>query len=274
MSWRRFGANLVVLGMITPARGANPGPSAPPPPLPTVARPALTVAPAGNDPAYAILARTLRSLLVPMLPPTLYEASPGWGKTTQVVTGLTGKGKGRHAHLEPKYGQRNHGVWRKIRVTANPNSLVVDLRGVKPVDADRTTFGLFLAFDARVEYVRQRWSGGVKLLDQSVRARLRVLVPLQCELTSRLEANNFLIPDLVFRIRVLAANVHYDQLVCEHFAGFGGTTAKVVGELIMKGIRQWHPSIERNLLAKANAAIIKAGDTKEVRVGLGKLLSK
>jgi hypothetical protein len=32
--------------------------------------------------------------------------------------------------------------------------------------------------------------------------------------------------------------------------------------------------MERDLLAKANAAIVKAGDTKEVRVSLSKLLEK
>jgi hypothetical protein len=37
-------------------------------------------------------------------------------------------------------------------------------------------------------------------------------------------------------------------------------------------MKQWHPHVERDLLAKANAAIVKAADTREVRLSLGNLL--
>jgi hypothetical protein len=40
---------------------------------------------------------------------------------------------------------------------------------------------------------------------------------------------------------------------------------------VKKGLDQWHPSLERELLAKADAALVKAGDLKEVRVGLASL---
>ena len=30
-------------------------------------------------------------------------------------------------------------------------------------------------------------------------------------------------------------------------------------------MKQWRPSIERDLLAKANAAIVKTADTREIR---------
>jgi hypothetical protein len=36
-------------------------------------------------------------------------------------------------------------------------------------------------------------------------------------------------------------------------------------------LTQWRPSIEKDALAKANAAIIKAGQHKEVRLSLAKL---
>ena len=47
---------------------------------------------------------------------------------------------------------------------------------------------------------------------------------------------------------------------------------EIIGELGQTLIKQWKPSIERDLLAKANAAILKAGEQKEVRVSLSKLL--
>jgi hypothetical protein len=36
----------------------------------------------------------------------------------------------------------------------------------------------------------------------------------------------------------------------------------------------WRPSLEHRLIDKANAAIVKAGDTKEVRLGIGKLFER
>jgi hypothetical protein len=42
-------------------------------------------------------------------------------------------------------------------------------------------------------------------------------------------------------------------------------------ETIYKLIQQAKPSLEKDLLAKADAAIVKAVDSKEFRIGLGKL---
>jgi hypothetical protein len=73
---------------------------------------------------------------------------------------------------------------------------------------------------------------------------------------------------------VLQADLNYDHLVVEHMAGVGGDAAKVLGEAVYATVRGLRPSLERNLLAKANAAIVKAGDTREVRVSLLSLLGK
>ncbi len=67
------------------------------------------------------------------------------------------------------------------------------------------------------------------------------------------------------------AYLGYDNLVVEHVAGVGGEAAKLIGDAVKKGLDQWHPSLERELLAKADAALVKAGDLKEVRVSLASL---
>jgi hypothetical protein len=59
-----------------------------------------------------------------------------------------------------------------------------------------------------------------------------------------------------------------------HLPGLGGDAAKVLGEAVLGTIKQVHPSMERRLLEKANAAIVKAGDTKEVRISFKALLNK
>src|SRR5262249_20127145 len=147
-----------------------------------------------------------------------------------------------------------------------------DLRNIEHPDPGRTTFDVFLAFEARVDYEQQKWKAGLRLYSGSARARLRVQLALQCELLTRLEWNNKLTPDAVLRLHVVRSNLGYSNLVVERIAGVGGDTAKLIGEAIQRGLCRWRPSLERDLLAKANGAIEKAADTKEIRIGLASLL--
>src|SRR5262249_22099233 len=157
------------------------------------------------------------------LPPTLYEASPGWGQMRLVARGVKWKGKGVHVHPEVTYSHKNDGTWRKIRVTAEnlPDTLILDIRDVRQPEPGRITFDVFLSFDARLDYEQQNWDAGVRLYSGGARARLRVKLLLQCELTARLEKNDSLLPDAVFRLRVVHADLRYDNLVVEHLAGVG-----------------------------------------------------
>src|SRR5262249_51055032 len=147
-------------------------------------------------------------------------------------------------------------------------TLAFDLRDARQAGPGRMTFTTLLAFDARVEYEQQNWRWGVRLYSGSVRARLRLKLALSCEVTSRVESSGYL-PELVFRLRVLGSDLRYDNFVVEHVGGVGGDLAKLLGKAAHGALNQWRPSLERNLLAKANAAIVKAGDTRDVRVGLG-----
>ena len=49
--------------------------------------------------------------------------------------------------------------------------------------------------------------------------------------------------------------------------------AKVLGEVMLGAVKAAKPNLERELAAKINAAVVKAGDTKEVRVSLADLLA-
>ena len=48
--------------------------------------------------------------------------------------------------------------------------------------------------------------------------------------------------------------------------------ALLIGQAVHRRMERWRPSIERDLLAKANDAIVKAADTREIRVGFSGLL--
>jgi hypothetical protein len=66
----------------------------------------------------------------------------------------------------------------------------------------------------------------------------------------------------------------YENLVVDHIAGVGGKAAEIFGDVVKGSLHQWDPSLERNLLAKGEAAMVQEGDTKEVRVSLSQVLKK
>jgi hypothetical protein len=229
-----------------------------------------------NPNSLDALSGNLRGYLVRSLPDPLYKASPGWGTTKSVARGVVWRGQGLHVHPEVQGSSKNDGTWRKVRVRADDlaDTLVLDLRHVQFPEPGRMTFDVFLSFDAHIDYDHQEWERGRKLYDGSTRARLRLKLALACEATARLEANGSVLPDAVVRLRAAGAALTYDNLVVGHVAGVGGEAAKVIGDALQGGLRQWRPSLERELLAKADAAIVKAADTKEVRVNLATLLGK
>jgi hypothetical protein len=220
------------------------------------------------------LAGSLRGLLVRSLPTPLYEASLGWGHEVQAVRGLKWTGKDLPVHPHIMRGPKKQSTWRKIGVSAiNPaDTLVFDLRDVRAPETGRLLFTVFISLDARVELQQQDWEKGVRLFDASARARMRVQLTLNCEAVTRLEAGVLLLPEAVFRLRVLRSHLAIDNVVCEHLAGVGGAGAKVLGSLVKGGLREANPGLERELLSKAESAIVKAGDTKEVRLSLFTLL--
>jgi hypothetical protein len=219
------------------------------------------------------LAAALRTMLLQAMPETLYEGSSNWGQTSTVPDQIKWRRKGLRVRAEVYRHPRNDGTWRKVKLsTRNPaQSLSLEIRDWKYPDADHMTFTTALALDSAVDFEQQIWKSGVRLYSGSLRARMRVYLTLACEVLLKLEKGKNLLPDLVFRLRVTKSEMKYDNLVVEHIAGIGGTGAKVLGEALQSHIKQWRPSLERDLIAKANAAVVRAADTREVRLGLGSL---
>ncbi len=262
----RFSALLLSLYVVYSPAFAESSPFKLPPP-----NPVALLSPANPD----VLAGALRGYLVHNLSPTLYEASPGWGHTTPVANGLHWTGKHVPLHPHVQYADKNDGDWRKVRINTDnlADTLLLDLRNVQRPEVGSVTFDVFVSLDARVDYEHQKWESGVRLYSGSAKAKLRVKALLSCEAMTRLEPGSQLLPDAVFRLHVTQVQVSYDNLVVEHIAGIGGEAAKLIGDGLKGGLHQWRPSLEKELLAKADAAIVKAADTKEVRVSLSLLFS-
>jgi hypothetical protein len=220
--------------------------------------------------AYNQLAQSFKPVLIGALPKTLYEKSDNWGHQVMVPVGV----KWRGLRAEITKSPREHGEWKRLSLTAQDLKRTMDVRifDVKNLSAEKQTFKVFLTFQMGVNYEQQNWESGLRLWSGSVRARAQVKAELECENTLKVEFAKNGLPDFVLRIRVTKAKVGYDKLVIEHINGIGGDGAKLIGGAVHDVLKQWRPGIERDLLAKANDAIVKAADTREIRLGFGGLL--
>jgi hypothetical protein len=229
-------------------------------------------APAKGEDTAAQLALALKPILAGAMPETLYEKTDNWGHTVMVPVGLKWRG------LRPRVTQspREHGEWKKLIISAQELKRTLDLKiyDVKTIDAEKQTFKVFLTFQMGVYYDQQNWESGVRLWSGSLRARAQVKLDMDCESTIRVEFDKNLLPDFMLRLRVTNAKVGYDQFVVEHLNGVGGTAAKVLGDAVHDCMKQWKPSIERDLLDKASNAVVKTADTREIRLGFSSLLKK
>ena len=213
----------------------------------------------------------LRSALLQSLPTPLGQKVLLWDHQKDVLVGLKWHGLKPITQRSP----RNDGHWQKVRLeavdpTATLSFKIDDFQSTEP---HRTTFTTTVGLEVRLIHEQQLWKSGVRLFSTETRGRCRVNLTVKCELTSRTEVvpGRFL-PNVVLRLRVTSAEVGYDQLVCEHILGLDGRAAKLAGEAMHRILRQVKPQYERDLLERTNAAVVRAADTKEVRIELEQLL--
>ena len=150
-------------------------------------------------------------------------------------------------------------------------NLTVQISNVQKPERGKMTFDAIVTMQTRIQFEQQIWKAGVRLYSGETRARCRPILGVKCESTTRVDKSGSLLPDVVFRMRVLDAKLSYDQFKVEHTAGVGGEAAEIIGNAVHDTIKQWKPSLERDMLDRSAKAVIKAGDTKEIKLGLGKL---
>jgi hypothetical protein len=259
MRAKLFGLVMVAVMAFSPTRAAVVPAAAPPTVLPSQAADSL--------------AAGLRGLMLQFIPSPLHQDTKHWGMQKEVER-IKWMGQGLKVHPEKVKELKNHGAWSKVVVLTPmlPQTLVCQVRNLVQPEPGRMTFILFLAFDTSIDYERQKWENGVRLWSGSVRAKMKVNLTLDCEVQSRLETTAGLLPDMVFRLRVARSDLHYDDLSITHIPGIGGELAQMLGEAIHSTVKKLKPSLERKLLDKGNAAIVKAADSKEVRISLMKIL--
>jgi len=229
--------------------------------------------PVTTEPA---LAASLRTLLLQNLPEPLHTSQHGWDRQKDVLIGMKWQKSGL-IRFKPELMQamRNDGHWQKITVRAvDPKqTLALAIADVKHPEPGRTTFAAYAGLDVKLVYEQQIWKSGIRLYGGETRARCRLAVKLDCEITSRFERSpGSILPTAVLRVRVTMADLNYTDLTVEHTVGLDGKVAETFGGTVVKFIKSMKPNLEADLLRKANAAVVKAADTKEVRVAFDSLL--
>ena len=227
-----------------------------------------------DPPSADELALILKSLLLTALPDPLIEKNSNWGHQKKVTNGLTWEKDGVLLKPRKQRKVKNDGTWRRLSVqTVDPDrTLSVRVGNVRQPEKGKLTFDVLVTLQTRIHFQQQFWESGVRLYSGTTRAKCRPVLALKCESTSRAVKTDGVLPDVVFRMRVLDARLAYEDLKVEHTAGVGGDLAEVIGKAALDMVRAIKPSLEKDMLAKANKAIVKAADTKEVKLGLGKLL--
>ena len=222
------------------------------------------------------LASTLRKLMLANLPDPLVEADMGWNTQREVAIGMKWEKVGR-VRLKPVVMRdvKNDGHWQKVHIHATDpeKSLTLTVTNVRSPEVGKTLFDAQIGLDSKIIYEQQMWLGGKRLYAGASQARCRAELHCVVELTDKVEFKpGSLLPAVSFRVRVVDAQLSYKNLVCEQTLGLSGEAAKLVGKTLLEVLKKVQPHTEKDLLAKANIAIVKAADTKEVRIEFDRLL--
>ncbi len=249
--------------------------------LATMAIRAAAQSPMAKAPEPAVdtqaMTETFKKLLLANLPTPLVESKTGWDIQREVTIGIEWEkvGKIRFRPKEMK-AVRNDGHWEKVSVTAvDPEkSLALKLGNVRTGKDGQTLFDADLGLDVRVVYEQQMWAFGKRLYAGETHAKCHTDVKMVVELSNSVETQpGSYLPTLMFRARVKEADLTYRDLVCEHTLGLNGEAAKKLGKIVYDIVKKLKPDLEKDLLSKANAGIVQAADTKELKVEFDKLLA-
>jgi hypothetical protein len=229
---------------------------------------------AADPPPAEELAKIIKTLVTTAVPTPLHQQEFDWGRQHKVPNGITWEKSGIFLKPVKQEKMKNEGMWRRLKVEAvDPEkNLTVQVANVKSPSKGKLTFDVVVALPTRIKFEQQFWKSGVRIYSGETRARVRPILALKCESVSKVHKTEAVLPDVTFRLRVLDAKLSYNDFKVEHTAGVGGEMAEMLGNAAHDTIKLIRPNLEKDMLAKANKAVIKAGDTKEIKLGLGKLL--
>ncbi len=276
----RYSAVAVVAVFVSSVSAQPPDPEPVPLPLPAPVPQALPLkAPKGIEqpkPEEAVaIAKLLREMALQKLPDPLIKSKHEWGKQKEFAVGRVML---RNPKALPDAPRElfNDGLWRRFTVTARDpvETLAVSITELVRPDENKLLVTLNVGMDINFRMEQQLWKRGLMLYSGETRGHCKGAVQLKAVVSHTAEFKpGSLLPDIVLKVTTTEAKLFYDKLVIDHTAGLDGEDAKKMGDLVIDLVKSVKPDLEKQLLEKGNAAIVKAAGTKEVQVKLDKLMS-
>jgi hypothetical protein len=223
----------------------------------------------------AAIAKLMREMVLQKMPDPLVKSKNGWGKQKEYAVGRVMLRDPKKLPDAPRE-MVNDGLWRRFTVTARDpaETLAVSIPELTRPEENKLLITIDAAMDINFRMEQQLWKRGLQLYSGETRGHCKGAVQLKATVAHTLEFKpGSLLPDVVLKITVTDAKLFYEKLVIDHTAGLDGEDAKRVGEIVVDLVKSAKPDLEKQLLEKANAAILKAAGTKEVKVKLDKLMS-
>jgi len=266
-----------------PALAQPPEPDPIPLPLPPPAPKAVPLkVPAGTKvpeqpkpEQVAAISALMRDMLLQKLPDPLVKANDGWGKQKEFAVGKVMLRNPNRVDPELPRQLFNDGLWRRFTVAARDpdKTLGVGITELTRPAEDKLLVTINVVTDIDFRMEQQLWKRGHQLYSGETRGHCKAGVQLKASVVHKTEfkPGQFL-PEIALTITTTEAKLFYDKLVIDHTAGLDGEDAKKVGDLVIGLVKDVMPDLEKQLLEKGNAAIVKAAGTKEVKLQLDKLI--
>lgn len=281
----RYSAVAVLTALLAAPAVAQPKPEPEPiplplPPPPSPIQPIALKAPKGIEQPKleeaAGIAKMMREMALQKMPDPLLKANDGWGKQKEFVVGRVMLRDPKKFGPEAPRELVNEGLWRRFTITARDpdKTFAVGFSELVRPAADTLNVTLNVAMDINFRMEQQLWLRGRQLYSGETRGHCTSAVQLKAVVVHKTEFKpGSLLPEIALKITTTDAKLFYDGLTIDHTAGLDGEDAKKVGDLVIDLVKAVKPDLERQLLEKGNAAIVKAAGTKEIKLELDKLMS-
>jgi hypothetical protein len=222
----------------------------------------------------AAIIKLMREMLLQKMPDPLVKANDGWGKQKEYAVGRVMLRRPETLPDAPRE-RVNDGLWRRFAVTARDpeKTLGIGFEELTRTEPDTLVATINVVMDINFRVEHQLWKRGLQIYTGETRGHCKAGVQLKVTVKHKTEFKpGSLFPDVALKITTTDAKLFYDKLVIDHTAGLDGADAKAMGDFVIDTIKSVKPELEKQLLEKANAEILKAAGTKEVKLQLDKLI--
>lgn len=219
------------------------------------------------DPSANAINHLITKLVVDSIPHE-YNDTEAWGKTLRRWDGVRLRREGWKLETKRAWTSVNHGVWRKYsaQLVDPEHQFSVELTNVHAGSSAGIAFDLTFVVPLAAEVRQARWVNGVQLYSLSVDTEAKIRLTVSWELSSTLDSQK-LPPDVIFRPKATAADLHVEHFDVKRVSKIGGEFAEQVTQLVEVQLDDLAAAEEPRIVERINRQIEKRAD--DFRISLG-----